>query len=137
MNKNYTKFYKLVDLYNQDQDEVMDKWEEVVSLVNNAVTKQSYIRLSDDSVIASAVYNKHDGELVLIVLDNNGHTNIVQNLDDISSIGYSDPNPLYIMLENDLTERIEKILTRYSNGSYSYDYMGMATRLAELGEGKI
>lgn len=136
MNKNYTKFYKLVDLYNQDQDEVMDKWEEVVSLVNNAVTKRSYIRLSDDSVIASAVYNKHDGELVLIVLDNNGHTNIVQKLDDISSIGYSDPNSLYIMLENDLTERIEKILTRYSSGSYSFDYMGMATRLAELGEGK-
>jgi hypothetical protein len=114
----------------------MDKWEEVVSLVNNAITKRSYIRLSDDSVIASAVYNKHDGELVLIVLDNNGHTNIVQKLEDISDIGYSDSDSLYIMLENDLTDRIENILNHYSTGSCSFDYMGMATRLAELGEGK-
>lgn len=136
MNKKYTKFYKLIDLYNQDQDDVMDKWEEVVSLVNNAITKRSYIRLSDDSVIASAVYNKHDGELVLIVLDNNGHTNIVQKLEDISDIGYSDSDSLYIMLENDLTDRIENILNHYSTGSCSFDYMGMATRLAELGEGK-
>jgi hypothetical protein len=136
MNKNYTKLYTLTELYTGEIDDRIDKWEHVTALVNTAIRNRSYIRISDDNKLVSAVYNRHDSNLTLIIIDNNGHTNIVQTLDDLSNVGYSDPQSLCILLETDLSERIEKILTHYSSGSYSFDHMAMATRLAELGEGK-
>lgn len=129
----YDKICKLIDLFNEDDedgDTIHDRF------TNLKTYKVDELCLCDsDGEFHGSIRCVIDtyNDYLIAGIDDYGHTYTFTNIKDVKKTFGDDIDDLYVGCESSFNQKLEKTLSKYRTNSY-VDYIAMARRLIELGD---
>lgn len=138
----WTKLHSLVELYTDfDGDVDLGAWYDVEKKVNAGLLKEDlrvYIYSEGrDYPIASvrgAVSSDRDHELILTIIDDCGHGNVIRTKKDLSKITHYPVESLVLGVQSDFYLKCWALRKKYVKHHGGIDTDDLIARLVELGD---